>query len=149
MAQQIAAAMKAATQSQQHSLPADYAVTDRSESVDGRACRVWEEREGGATRVEFCVTSTQSVPGGPEILAGIKALCQYYHGSLFALGVEFGMRNPWPAIEKFHGVPILIREFRGGRAVTETRLSHMRPGLSPGSFLDVPAGYPVHARPVH
>jgi len=146
MAEKMASATAAAIERQQHLVRPEYQITDRSESVGGHTCRIWEERESGAKRLEFCVAASASVAGERDILDGMKALCQYYQGSLFALGVEFGMTNPWPDIEKWKGVPLLVREFKDGRAVTEITLTAMRQSAVPASLLDVPPDYQIHDR---
>jgi hypothetical protein len=53
MAQEMAANMKELGERQQQPVPRDYRRTNRTESVDGRGCRIWEERESGAKRLEF------------------------------------------------------------------------------------------------
>jgi len=145
--------------SQPPQVKVDFQPTDRSEAVEGRVCRIWEERENGTKRLELCVVPTASLPGGDEILAGIKAMCQYIHGSLFAIGVEYGRLDPWPGIQSVGGVPVLVREFKNGALsigadahreearVTETTLTASQPMQPDATLMEIPAGYQVQALP--
>ncbi len=146
-AQQKAADMKAVSERLRQPVAREYRVTVRFESVDGHACRVWEEREGDAKRLELCVAPVASVPGGAEIMSGMKTLSQFRQGSNFAFGVEFGLSEWWPDIARLGGVPLLIREYKYDSVVSEVMLTAMRPGVSSGSLLDMPDGYQVQEGP--
>jgi hypothetical protein len=148
MGEGMAANMKELGERERQPVPRDYRLTNRAESVDGHGCRIWEERESGAKRLEFCVASLEAVPGGADILHGMKVLSQYWHGSTFALGVEFGPAVWWSGIEGLGGVPILIREFKDGTAVAETTLTGMRPDVPNASLFDIPDGYPLREQPL-
>jgi hypothetical protein len=116
-------------------------LTDRTEVVDGRSCHIWEASEWNAKRFEFCVAEKTAIAGSSEILSGMRTLDQYWQGSLFAVGVNIGNSGWWPGIAELKGVPILIREFRNGKASSETTLTEIRDGVR-GSF-DLPSGYPL------
>jgi hypothetical protein len=115
--------------------------------VDGHACRIWEEREKDAKRLELCVAPPATVPGGAEILAGFKALSQFRQGSDFALGIEFGLSEWWPDFATLGGVPILIREYKYDSEISETMLSAIRTGVPVGAQFDLPEGYQVQEGP--
>jgi hypothetical protein len=146
-AEQKAADMKAASDRLREPVPRDYRVTVRFESVDGHACRIWEERESGAKRLELCVAPVASVPGGAEILAGLKTLSQFRQGSNFALGVDFGLDEWWPDIARLGGVPLLVREYKYDSVVSEVMVSALRPGVAHAAAMDLPVGYPVEDGP--
>jgi hypothetical protein len=146
-AEQKATDMKAASERLQQPVARDYRVTARFESVDGRACRIWEERESGAKRLELCVAPTSTVPGGAEILNGMKTLSQFRQGSDFAVGVDFGLSDWWPDIERLGGLPLLIREYKYDSEVSEVLLTGMRAQVSAVSQFDVPAGYRLEDGP--
>jgi hypothetical protein len=146
-AQQKAADMKIVSDRLRQAVTREYRVTVRFESVDGHACRVWEEREGGVKHLELCVASAASVPGGAEIMSGMKTLSQFRQGSNFAFGVEFGLSEWWPDIAGLGGVPLLVREYKYDSVVSEVMLSAMRPGVSAMSQWDLPAGYEVQEGP--
>jgi hypothetical protein len=146
-AEQKAADMKAVSDRLRQPVPRAYRVTVRFESVDGRACRVWEERESDAKRLELCVAPTATVPGGADILSGMKTLSQFRQGSDFAFGVEFGLSDWWSDIASLGGLPLLVREYKYDSVVSEVMVSAMRQGVPSASQLDIPDGYQVQEGP--
>jgi len=128
-------------------VPRDYRLTARFESADGRACRIWEERENGAKRLELCVAPLASVQGGADIVNGMKTLSQFRQGSNFAFGVDFGLSEWWPDIAHLGGIPLLIREYKYDSVVSEVLLTAIRQGVPKASLLDLPDGYQVQEGP--
>ncbi len=140
--ERLAAEMKALNDNRRIPVPRTYRITDRSEAVDGRSCRIWEGFERELKRFEFCVAPVAQIPGGAEILDGMKTLSTYWQGSIFALGVSLGNAGWWPGIESLGGLPILVREFKNGSAVSETVLTEIGDGVPNAPPFDLPAGYP-------
>lgn len=128
-------------------VPHDYRVTARFESVEGHACRIWEEYERDAKRLELCMASPASLPGGAEILNGLKTLSQFRQGSDFAFGIAFGLTDWWPDFAMLGGVPLLIREYKYDSQISEAMLSNMRPGTPAGNRFDLPVGYEMQEGP--
>ena len=62
--------------------------------------------------MEICVAPVSALPGGAEILNGMKTLGQFRQGSFVALGVDFGLAEWWPEFASLDGVPLLVREFK-------------------------------------
>jgi hypothetical protein len=146
-AQRKAADMKEVSERMRQTVPRDFHVTVRFESVDGHACRIWEESEKEAKRLELCVAPAATIPGGAEILNGWKTMSQFRQGSNFALGIEFGLSEWWPDFSMLGGVPILIREYKYDSEVSETMVSAIRPGVAKGTQFDLPEGYQVQEGP--
>jgi hypothetical protein len=146
-AQRKAAAMSEASERMRQPMPRDYRVTVRIESVDGHTCRIWEEREKGAKRLELCVAPAAAVPGGAEIYAGLKTLSQFRQGSDVALGVDFGLSEWWADFASLGGIPLLVREFKYDSVVAEVTFTAERAGVPGASLLDMPDGYPVQEGP--
>ncbi len=146
-AQRRAADMKVVSDRVGQPVPRQYRVTARFESVDGKACRIWEMREGEAKRLELCVAAAATVPGGVEILNGMKTLSQFRQGANFALGVEFGLAEWWPDIAALGGVPLLIREYKYQSEISEVLLSGMRLAVPDTGQFDLPAGYQTQDGP--
>ncbi|HME37786.1 MAG TPA: hypothetical protein VKG63_02400 [Steroidobacteraceae bacterium] len=120
----------------------EYTVTRRSEVVDGHECRIWRETENGAMRLELCMVPVGELPGGDEILAGMKTLSEFpAFGSVAAVGVELGYGEWWPGIDSLVGLPILVREFEHGDAAFESTISNVRSGVPVGARFDIPQGY--------
>jgi hypothetical protein len=142
-AERKAADLKAASDRLLRAVPRKYSMTSRIESVDGHACRIWEEREGDEKRSELCVASTPALPGGADILSGMKTLSEFRQGSKWALGVDFGLSDWWPDVAHLGGVPLLVREFKYDSLISEITLTSVRPGIQSASSWDLPAGYPL------
>jgi hypothetical protein len=139
--EKLVADMKAHNDQQRLPIPRDFHRTDRTETVDAHVCRVWEAFEGSVKRFEFCVAPTSAVAGSADILAGMQTLSLYWQGSIFALGSSLGQTGWWDGIAALDGVPILIREYRGGHVAAETTLTGIHTGVPRGSLLDVPGDY--------
>jgi hypothetical protein len=146
-AQRKAADMKVVSERMRQAVPRDFHVTVRFESVDGRACRIWEEREKEAKRLELCVAPPAGVPGSAEILNGLKTLSQFRQGSDFAYGIDFGLSEWWPDFATLGGVPLLIREYKYDSEVSETMVSAIRAGVPAGTQFDLPDGFAVQEGP--
>ena len=146
-AQRKAADMKLVSERLRQAVPRQYRVTIRFESVDGHSCRIWEERENDAKRMELCVAAAAALPGGAEILKGLKTLSQFRQGSSLALGVDFGLSEWWPDFASLGGVPLLIRELKFDTVISEVTLTAIREGVPSASLLEVPEGYPVQDGP--
>jgi hypothetical protein len=147
VAQRKAAGMKEISDRLRQPVPHEYRVTVRVESVDGHTCRIWEEREKDAKRLELCVAPVAALPGGAEIYSGLKTLSQFRQGSDVAIGVDFGLTEWWPDFASLGGIPLLVREFKYDSVVSEVTLTGMRPGIAGASLLDMPDGYQVQEGP--
>jgi hypothetical protein len=128
------------------SAPRAYAMTVRFESVDGQECRIWEERESDAKRLEVCVAPPAAGPGGADILDGMHVLSAFRQGGKWALGVDFGLSDWWPDLVHLGGLPLLIREFKYDSLIREGRLTSIHPGSPSASLWDLPHGYRVEER---
>jgi len=146
-AQKKAADMKEVSDRLRRPVPHNYRVTVRVESVDGHACRVWEERERDDKRLELCVALVTAVSGGAEILSGMKTLSRFRQGSNFGLGVDFGLSEWWPDIATIGGVPVLIREYKYGSGISEVTLTAVRVRARDAALFDLPGGYQVQEGP--
>lgn len=142
-AEQKAADMRAASDRLLQRVARDYRVTVRFESVDGHACRIWEERERDAKRMELCVAPVGAVPGGAEILNGMKTLSRFRQGADFAFGVELGLSEWWPDFSTLGGIPLLVREYKYDSVVSEVMLTGMRQDTLNASIFAKPDGYRV------
>jgi hypothetical protein len=146
-AERKAAAMKELSERMRQPVARDYKVTVRFESVDGHPCRIWEEREQDAKRLELCLAPAAALPGGAEIIAGMKTLSQFRQGSNFALGVDFGLSEWWPDFAILGGVPLRIREFKYDSLISEITLMALHQGVPSASLLDMPDGYQLQDGP--
>jgi hypothetical protein len=139
-AQRKAQGLRESIERREGQSPRDFKETARFDAVDGRKCRIWEEREDGVKRLEICVAPEATIPGGGEILAAMKVLSQFHEGGQFALGVDFGLSDWWPDIAGLGGVPLLIHEFKFDSIVTEIVLKGIGGDAAPaGLSLALPA----------
>ena len=146
-AERRAADMKAAGDRLLMTVPREYRMTARFESVDGHDCRVWEERENDTKRLELCVAPASTIQGGPDIVSGIKILSRFRQGARFALGVDFGLSEWWPDIAGLGGVPLFIREFKYDSLTSELTLSAIHQSPADASLFDLPDGYSTQEGP--
>jgi hypothetical protein len=117
----------------------EYQMTDRFESVDGRACRIWEGTQNGTKLLELCVAASESVAGDTQIVDSLKRAGRFFAGGLDSQGTQFGPAYWWKSIDTFDGLPILIRAFVNGTVMSETTLTTVRlEALAPELF-EVPA----------
>lgn len=119
--------------------------TDRSTVVDGISCRVWEESEGGAKHLELCVADSGAVIGGKEIIDALERLDQFFTSRSNARGTELGPEDWWNDIDKLAGLPISIKFFSAGAAVSEIKLSGEHEETFRPELFAVPANYQIDA----
>jgi hypothetical protein len=142
-AERKASDMKDVSDRMRQPVTRDYRVTVRFESADGHACRIWEERESDAKRMELCVAPASTIPGGAEIFSGMKTLSQFRQGANFAFGVDFGVSEWWNDFALLGGVPILVREFKYDAQISEVMLTGMHTGVLPAADFTIPDGYQI------
>jgi hypothetical protein len=116
--------------------------TGRSDSVSGRACRVWEIAVNGVRQEELCVVAPGSLPGGDALMNAMRELAEMSRGFFEKVGAdEDVMAEAWADLEKVKGIPILTREFEDGKAVAESRLTALREQALGAATFDVPKGF--------
>jgi hypothetical protein len=146
-AQRRADGMRAVEQRLTQTVPRDFRVTVRFESVEGHACRIWEERELGVKRLEFCVAPVAGVPGGAEILGGLETLSRFREGAQFAFGVDLGVAPWWPDITALGGLPLLIRVFDVDSVTSQIEVHAIKAAVAVDDRFALPAGYSVQDGP--
>lgn len=146
-AQRKADEMKGVSDRMFRPVPHAYRLTAKSDVLDGHACRIWEELENDVKRLELCAAPTAALPGGADIIGGMKTLSRFRQGSDFALGVDFGLADWWPDFAGLGGVPLLIREYKFGTMVSEVKLTAITQGAPSAKLLDFPDGYQTQDGP--
>jgi uncharacterized protein YneF (UPF0154 family) len=123
--------------------------TGRSESVAGFKCTIWEVTLDGEKHQELCSTPASALPGGAEVLATMKEIGEMMEGLTAGLGpmAQRSSKEEWKDVAKIGGVPILTRDFDGGKASSEMRLAVIRSQPVPASTFEVPAGYKQRTMP--
>ncbi len=87
------------------------------------------------------------VPGGAQILGGMKTLSRFRQGADFAFGVELGLSDWWSDFATLGGVPLLVREYKYDSVVSEVMLSGMREAPVASALFVPPEGYAVQNGP--
>lgn len=120
--------------------------TPRNEEVAGKPCSIWEVTQDSAKVQELCVAPTGSVTGAAELLATFKDISKLFEGMQGSMQQSDPMAS-WRELEQVKGVPVLTREYEGGKAIRETRLVTARSEpVNPKSF-ELPAGYKAESVP--
>jgi hypothetical protein len=122
--------------------PDTYAANDtgKSETVEGRSCRVWRTTRNGAPLEELCVVPYSSLPGREDVEKAFKAMA----------GAMDDLSKVMPNVEKamkarlsVNGYPVRVRRFdsQGQLRKTETVLTKWTEETLPTSVFGAPTGY--------
>jgi hypothetical protein len=126
--------------------PAVYDAVDtgKSESSNGRSCRIWNVTRNGELDEQYCVAPKGSMPGMEEFIAfarKMSSMMEQMSGPMHKMGAGF-MQQQIAVLEKINGVPLITRHFSGGKLGNEeTVVKTWEPRSIPAAQFDVPAGY--------
>jgi len=114
--------------------------TGKSETSEGRQCRVWNLLKNGKPSEELCVVPFASLPGKEDFEKAFKELAEATASMTAGLpgaGDSIKVRN------SISGFPVRVRNFdeAGKLRGTETILTQWVAESLPGSTFDVPAGF--------
>jgi hypothetical protein len=120
--------------------------TGKSDSVEGRRCRVWNLLKNGKVNEELCVVPFSSLPGKEDMQKTFKEMAAAFEGlskSVPGVGDSAKARNA------INGYPIRMRSFddAGKPRGMEQVLKSWAEESMPASTFDVPAGYKKEAMP--
>jgi hypothetical protein len=115
--------------------------TGRTETVAGIKCTVWEASVAGQKQEELCAAPPGAVSGGDEMMKTLRQVGEMLKGFTQSFGANSKADNAWRDMDTINGVPILTRDFDGGKVSQETRLSVARKESVTAGQFDVPAGY--------
>ncbi|HEU4623403.1 MAG TPA: DUF4412 domain-containing protein [Steroidobacteraceae bacterium] len=115
--------------------------TSRKETVAGIECTVWEASVGGEKVEELCAAPAASVTGGAEMMKTMREVGEMLKGFTKSFGAGSQIDGNWRDMETLNGVPVLTRDFSGGKVTSETRLAVARKESIPADRFEVPAGY--------
>jgi len=146
-AQRKADDMRANARRLTEAAPRDFRVTVRFENVDGHDCRIWEERENGVKRFEFCVAPLAAVAGGAEIWSGLQTLSRFREGSQFAFGIDLGVAPWWPDIAALGGIPLAVRVFDVDSLTTQIELRSIKTAIPVEQRFALPGDFSVQDGP--
>jgi hypothetical protein len=115
--------------------------TGRTESVAGIKCTVWEASVAGQKEEELCAAPASAVTGGDDMMKTLRQVGEMLKGFTQGFGANSKADNAWRDMDTINGVPILTRDFEGGKVTSETRLNVARKEAVAAAQFDVPAGY--------
>jgi hypothetical protein len=120
--------------------------TGKSDTVEGRRCRVWNMLKNGKVNEELCVVSFSSLPGKEDMQKSFKELSAAFEGLSKSVA---GAGDSGKARNAINGYPIRMRSFddAGKPHGTEQVLKSWVEESMPASTFDVPAGYRKEAMP--
>ncbi len=114
--------------------------TGKSDTVEGRKCRLWHINRNGALLEEMCVVPFSSLPGKENFEKAFKELADAFSELASA------MPNVDKAVKvrtSVNGYPVRIRPYDGAGKLrgTETVMTKWAEESIPASAFQVPAGY--------
>jgi hypothetical protein len=120
--------------------------TGKSETVDGRKCKVWNITRNGQPFEELCVVPFSTLAGKEDLEKAFRELTDAF--SEFAKGMPNAESGTKARID-VNGYPVRARAYdaSGKYRGTETVLSKWAEETIPAAQFDVPKGYKKEAMP--
>jgi hypothetical protein len=114
--------------------------TGKSDTSEGRKCRVWNLLKNGVVNEELCVVPFASLPGKEDFEKTFREIAEAFEG------MTSGMPGAGDAIKArkgINGYPVRVRSFdaAGKPRGTETVLTKWVEESLPGATFEIPAGY--------
>ncbi|MBC7793622.1 MAG: hypothetical protein H7Z43_07925 [Clostridia bacterium] len=119
--------------------------TSRTASENGKSCAVWEAHEGDVKVQELCVAPMSAVAGSQELITAFKSVGNMFEG--MKVPGQAVQADPFQDFERLNGIPVVTRDFEGGKAVREHRLVTARAESVPAASFEPPAGYKAEQMP--
>jgi hypothetical protein len=114
----------------------------RSETVEGRSCRVWELSRNKVVESQICVVPFSELPGKEDILGIMQKVSALMKPLADAMEGFGDLSNDTEAMTNVKGFPILWRDYSGGKPTgEETVLRAWREENVAPAMLQVPKGY--------
>lgn len=117
--------------------------TGRSESVQGKSCRVWNVLRDDLLIAQHCVVPYASLAGAEELrtaVARISALTEKLMQSVRRMNAASG--NEFSGVDRINGVPVLTRTYTDGQPDgTESIVNEWATRVNPASLFEVPGDY--------
>jgi hypothetical protein len=125
--------------------PRTVEVTDtgKSDTVDGRKCKLWDVARDGQLDEQICVAPYASLPGKEDFRAVFAKFARIFEEMAKSVPMLSGMMtNEFSAHAKTDGFPVRSRAYENGQLTgRETTVQVWREETIPASMFDVPAGY--------
>ena len=117
--------------------------TGRSETVDGRKCKVWDIRRNGELDDQYCVVAFSQLPGKENFQAVFANFAKVFEDMAKSVPMLAGMMtNEFGALSKVAGYPVRIRPYENGKPGDSEQLVKVwREESVPASMFEIPAGF--------
>lgn len=113
--------------------------TGKSDTVEGRKCRLWNLLQDGSVVEEMCVVPYSSLPGKEDMQKSMKQLAEAFAG--VAKGIP-GAAEQAKARSNVDGYPVRTRVWLNGKAQgSENVLKSWTEAVIPAATFEIPAGY--------
>ena len=113
--------------------------TGKSDTVEGRKCRLWNIHKNGKLQEEICVVPFSSLPGKEDMQKTFKSLAEAFEG--MAAGMP-GSDNASKARSAINGYPVRVRSYANGALRgNEMVLKSWTEESIAASVFEIPAGY--------
>jgi len=114
--------------------------TGKSDTSEGRKCRLWHLLKDGVVNEELCVVPFSSMPGKEDFQKTFRELAESFEGMTSGLP---GAGDSITARNSIDGYPVRIRPFNeaGKPRGAESVVTKWVEESLPGSTFEIPAGY--------
>ncbi len=114
--------------------------TGKSDTVEGRKCRLWNMLKNGKLQEELCVAPFSAFPGKEDFQKTFKELAEAFEGLAGAIP---GAGDQTKARSAINGYPVRIRPYddAGKLRGIETVLKTWAEESIPASTFDIPTGF--------
>ncbi len=120
--------------------------TGKSDTAEGRKCRIWTVTRNGQLQEELCVVPFSSLPGKEDMEKSFKEMAEAFQGMASAVP---GAADSIKAHNAINGYPVRTRFYdnKGMPVGKEQVLKTWSEESVPASAFEVPAGYKKEAMP--
>jgi hypothetical protein len=117
--------------------------TGKTDTVEGRQCRLWDVKRNGELDEQLCVVPFSSLPGKENFQEVFASFARVFEEMAKSVPMLAGvMSTEFDAQAKVNGFPVRSRSYEHGRLAPEEQVMKVwREEAIPASQFEVPAGY--------
>lgn len=128
----------------------EVADTGKSDTVEGRKCKLWDVTRNGELDEQICVVPYAALPGKENFQAVFANFAKVFEEMAKSVPMLAGMMtNEFDAQQKTNGFPVRRRGYESGKLSDEvTLVKTWREENISASMLEIPAGYKQKQMPM-
>jgi hypothetical protein len=117
--------------------------TGRTDTVDGRKCRLWDIKRNGELDEQLCVVPFSALPGKENFQEVFASFARVFEEMAKSVPMLTGiMSTEFDAQTKVNGFPVRTRPYENGKLAPEEQVMRVwREEAIPAAMFEVPAGY--------